>query len=105
MASISWNWQADFITDGCRLPGETVTDHFVGPRESQIHLPRKANKSQLGTEVKKKFIRYSDACAPLWVDCDGWPQEVTLTGWFHTSCQLLGSCYGTFSHFPFHGLV
>ena len=97
MASISWNWQADYITDSCRLPGETVTDHFVGPRESQIHLPRKANKSQLGTEVKKKFIRYSDACAPLWVDCDGWPQEVTLTGWFTHPASSWAHVTG---HFP-----
>ena len=55
MASVSWSWQADFITDCCRLPGETVTDHFVGPRESQIHLPRKTNKFPLGTEVKKNL--------------------------------------------------
>lgn len=104
MASISWSWQADFIMDGCRLPGETVTDHFVGPRESQIQLPRKANKSQLGTEVKKKNLQGTVMHVPLsgWIVMAG-PRR--LPSLVHISCQLLGSCYGTFSHFPFHGLV
>lgn len=63
-----------------------MTDHFVGPRESQIYLPRKTNKSQFRTEVKKD-LQDTVMHMPLsgWVVVAGHGRLASLV---HISCHL-----------------
>lgn len=63
-----------------------MTDHFVGPRESQIYLPRKTNKSQFRTEVKKDLQG-----TVMHVPPSGWVVVAShgrLASLVHISCHL-----------------
>lgn len=63
-----------------------MTDHFVRPRESRIYLPRKTNKSQFRTEVKKD-LQGTVMLVPLsgWVVVAGHGKLASLV---HISCHL-----------------